>query len=238
MKTLSKNWITEGLIDFEYKKYMLLAYLQDVDKCFNQIKLYPQFSDLVFHYQNLETVKKSQTLMREHFPKELTGTDLNQYTLVYKKLIQDDAFMKEIEEIIAFALPEFKRYLDEGSLIYQHIEDKLEIEPIGITPLYPNFGYVFLVVPSEPEMRIFEYKVTIFESITERYRGLNLTFLESVKKSVVFSYESIKIDLIRRQKKFGNPATYVIASGIPCPVEETLLPITKRRLVKYLANAA
>jgi hypothetical protein len=30
MGTLSENWLTEGLIDFEYKKYVLLGYLQKV----------------------------------------------------------------------------------------------------------------------------------------------------------------------------------------------------------------
>lgn len=31
MKTLNHNWLTEGLIDFEYKKYILLSYLQEVN---------------------------------------------------------------------------------------------------------------------------------------------------------------------------------------------------------------
>ena len=28
MKNLEKDWLTQGLIDFEYKKYILLSYLQ------------------------------------------------------------------------------------------------------------------------------------------------------------------------------------------------------------------
>ena len=28
MEKLSKDWLTQGLIDFEYKKYVLMAYLQ------------------------------------------------------------------------------------------------------------------------------------------------------------------------------------------------------------------
>ena len=39
MKTLSETWFAEGFIDFELKKYTLLAYLQEVTKFFNENKL-------------------------------------------------------------------------------------------------------------------------------------------------------------------------------------------------------
>ena len=41
MPKLSKDWITEKHIDFEYKKYVLLAYLQEVEKHFEMTSLYP-----------------------------------------------------------------------------------------------------------------------------------------------------------------------------------------------------
>jgi hypothetical protein len=31
MVELKQDWLTDGIIDFEYKKYMLLAYLQQVE---------------------------------------------------------------------------------------------------------------------------------------------------------------------------------------------------------------
>ena len=57
---LSKNWITEGIIDFEYKKYILLAYLQHIKSEFDERKLYPMLSDLFFHYQNLLQFKENK----------------------------------------------------------------------------------------------------------------------------------------------------------------------------------
>ena len=53
MKTLSHTWFAEGYIDFELKKYTLLAYLQQIHKEFNQNKLYPQLSDIIFHHNNI-----------------------------------------------------------------------------------------------------------------------------------------------------------------------------------------
>ena len=53
MKTLSETWFAEGYIDFELKKYMLLAYLQEINKGFTENKLYPQLADIIFHYNNV-----------------------------------------------------------------------------------------------------------------------------------------------------------------------------------------
>ena len=39
MKQLNPNWLTEGWVDFEYKKYLLLAYLQKVSIDFDERKL-------------------------------------------------------------------------------------------------------------------------------------------------------------------------------------------------------
>lgn len=50
MKQLSETWFAEGRIDFELKKYTLLAYLQEVNSHFNENKLYPQLADIIFHY--------------------------------------------------------------------------------------------------------------------------------------------------------------------------------------------
>ena len=48
MNNLSETWFAEGYIDFELKKYTLLAYLQQVNKYFNENKLYPQLADVIF----------------------------------------------------------------------------------------------------------------------------------------------------------------------------------------------
>jgi hypothetical protein len=50
MKKLEEDWLTKGLIDFEYKKYILLDYLQHIKEQFKERRLYPFLSDLVFHY--------------------------------------------------------------------------------------------------------------------------------------------------------------------------------------------
>ena len=37
MQALGVNWIIEGTVDFEYKKYILLAYLQEINRHFDKV---------------------------------------------------------------------------------------------------------------------------------------------------------------------------------------------------------
>ena len=97
MKQLSETWFAEGRIDFELKKYTLLAYLQEVNKYFNENKLYPQLADIVFHYNNIAAFRENKKYLQEHFPKKLSGIQLEKLQLLYEQLIQDDELMQELE---------------------------------------------------------------------------------------------------------------------------------------------
>ncbi len=234
MKKLDENWLTQGLIDFEYQKYVLLAYLQEVKGNFDSVRLYPHLSDLVFHYQNLKSLKENKELIFENFPKKITKADFEKLHLHYKKMIKDDDLMEELEEIILYALPQVKKLLQEGKDIYEYVEENLEISPVGITPLRHQEGYLLIQEQNMREMRVYEYQMTIFESANETFRAIHTQFLENIVKSIGNTFESIKIDLIRKYQKLPNPATYLIASKLSFPLDETLLPVAKRMLVKYV----
>src|ERR1700734_825177 len=96
MKTLSETWFAEGYIDFELKKYTLLAYLQQVNKYFDENKLYPQLADIIFHYNNLLAFKTNKQYLQEQFPKKFTGIQLQKLELLYGQMTEDDELMQEL----------------------------------------------------------------------------------------------------------------------------------------------
>lgn len=236
MKTLSNNWITEGLIDFEYKKYILLAYLKEVRTTFEEKKLYPVLSDLIFHYQNLTILKENKQLIKSSFPERLSQPDFNKLQIIYEDIIKDDAMMEEIESIISYAIPEITTQLSNGKDLYEKFESKLAISPIGLTPLYPDEGYLMVANSDTRMTRIYEYQITIFQNIDEKYRGVHTKFLEIQRRGISNTYEHMKVDLIKKYKKLPNPATYLIESKIEIPLDESLLPIAKRLLVKHIST--
>ena len=108
MERLSKDWLTQGLIDFEYKKYVLMGYLQTVKNSFGKVELYPFLADLVFHYRNLQALKENKALIRESFPKEISLEEFKKLEISYREMIADDSVMSELESIINFSLPLIK----------------------------------------------------------------------------------------------------------------------------------
>jgi hypothetical protein len=234
MKNLSENWITEGWIDFEYKKYLLLAYLQHVDGQFKEVKLYPPLADLIQHYSRLKSFEKNRDQIRSAFPKMLQGPDSNEFKFAYKPLVIDDEMMKQLEEIVAFSLPQLKNHIDEGKNIYDFLENEMKIEPIGISPLYQKEGYVFLSFDKSKEVFVYKYKVNLFQNSVDTFKGVMMQLVQKVRSSILNTYEQIKLDLIKTNRELPNPATYSICSKQQIPLEESFVPISKRLLLKMV----
>jgi hypothetical protein len=238
MKTLNDNWITEKHIDFEYKKYVLLAYLQEVNQNFDACKLYPVLSDLLTHYSNTLTFKENKNRIAGTFPKRITGFDLEQLQVQYEKLLEDDNLIQEIETIIAFSLPKFKYYLEEGKKIYDFIEDHLTITPVGVIPLHIQEGYLLLKDVGKNNVKAYLYNIRLFNTPKENYRAIYTHFMDEYRCSYNNTFENIKLHLIKNNKDLPNPATYAIDTDLAIPLEETYLPIAKRILVKYISQPA
>src|SRR5450432_1855596 len=109
IKSLSETWFAEGYIDFELKKYTLLAYLQHVNSYFNQNKLYPQLADIIFHYNNIVAFRENRKFLQEHFPRQLTEVNLKKLQLEYERMIEDDEMMKELEDIVHYSADKIKK---------------------------------------------------------------------------------------------------------------------------------
>jgi hypothetical protein len=234
MAELSKNWITEKVVDFEYKKYLLLAYLQEVAKHFEAVKLYPHLSELVGHHRQALLIRENLHYLEQLFPHKLKKLDMENLRTVYEKIIEDDSLMEEIESIVNFSIPQFEKHLMEGKKIFDFVEEHTHIFPVGVIPLNNNEGYLFICERKSNRTNVYEYSITIFEQPEERYRGIHTSFIKSFSKSFSTSYESIKTDLIRKYHNLPNPAVYAVEPEMDFPLEQTLLPVAKRVVVKFV----
>lgn len=238
MKTLSETWFAEGYIDFELKKYTLLAYLQQVTKYFNESKLYPQLSDVIFHYNNLQALKENKKFLQEQFPKKLTGVQIEKLQLLYEQIIEDDELMQELEDIINYSADKLKTTISNGTEIYEFVEDKLNIFPVGLVPLDTHEGYFFLSEGSHRITMVYQYKLSFFEKHDEKYRAMRTEYVNEWERNIVNTYENIKAELLRNKRDLPNPAVYSIETELSFPISETLLPVAKRSLVRYISKAA
>ncbi|MBS1643147.1 MAG: hypothetical protein JST94_02955 [Bacteroidetes bacterium] len=236
MKTLSQTWFADGYIDFELKKYTLLAYLQEVNKYFTENKLYPQLADVIFHYNNIIAFKENKKYLQEHFPKKLTGIQLQQLQILYESMIEDDDLMCELEDIINYSATTMKETINSGSEIYEFVENKINIEPVGIIPLENKEGYFFLCEGKAKNTWVYQYRLSMFEKHDAKYRSIKTEFIDVWQHNYVNSYQNIKSELLKNRSEMPNPAVYAVETNMSFPIEETLLPVAKRSLVRYITN--
>lgn len=234
MRNLSDNWISEGWIDFEYKKYILLAYLKNVEDEFKSVKLYPPLAELIKHHQKLEQLDKNRHQIKSAFPREIHSLNLKKLAINYKDKTQEDEVMKHLSEIIAYSKPKLKKQIEEGKSIYNFIEDQLEIEPVGLSALYQKEGYALVSSGLSKDVWVYRYKIDLFENSRDKYRGIALGFIAVFKRSLTNTYHRIKLDLIRSFADLPNPSTWRIHSKHEVPLQESLLPVSKRLLLRNI----
>jgi hypothetical protein len=151
-------------------------------------------------------------------------------------MIEDDELMKELEEIIHYSANEIKTTIQTGAEIYEFVENKLSIEPVGLIPLDVNEGYLLIKDAQVNATAVYQYRLTIFEKHDEKYRGIHTDYIHKWHRTVSNSPENIKHELIKNRKELPNPAVYNIETELAYPLEETLLPIAKRTFVKFISQ--
>lgn len=234
MERLSKDWITEKHIDFEYKKYVLLAYLHHVDASFRSVKLYPALADLIEHYKTAKAIKENKRNIASHFPQRLKGIGGETFRLEYEKVIEDDKLMIELESILDFSLPKFTEWLHEGKQLYDFLEHEIHMNQVGLLPLDASIGYLFLKDASA-NTQVYCFTVSLFEQPDAVWRGVHTEFIRTYSRNISHTFEAIKSELISGNKKLPNPAVFAAETGLKIPIEETFLPIAKRMLIKEVS---
>mgnify|MGYP006928220114 CR=1 FL=1 len=234
MEALKKDWITEGLIDFEYKKYLMLAYMQHVDGFFSKSMLYPALADLVEHYNQMNALRGMQSALSDKFPKTITGISEKKNSWTFESTFVEPDELKSIAEIVDFALPHFENKISDGKNIYEFVEASLSLDPVGVLPLYKDEGYVLLHDDHDGDVLIYRYRSSLIEGPNEQYRGLKTDFLRRERMSLGRTFETIKVSLTRQFADLPNPATWLISSALKFPLVETFLPVTKRLLMRQL----
>jgi hypothetical protein len=234
MENIHQQWLTEKHTDFEYKQYVLLAYLKKINDEFEAKRLYPAIDFLKEQFDHLNALKISLSLLENKLSKSVKSIDIQNYKLVYQSVCEDDKMIHDITAIIDFALPKIEKLLQKGQKIIDELEQKIEISPVGLTPLICKEGYLLLSTSHEIKTKVFSYQLTFYENSRVNYRGMHTQFINDYDKSITSTHEFMKLDLIRNNQYLPNPATYLVVSELNLPLEFTFLPVAKIKLAKII----
>ena len=82
--------------------------------------------------------------------------------------MEDDALMTELEQILSFAIPTLRNTLNQGRGLYEQVEEQLQVEPIGICPLYADDGYLLITERTKKTTQVYQYRGLAYARLGSR----------------------------------------------------------------------
>lgn len=239
MFKLSENWLTDGVMDVEYKQYLVLAYLRDVHHVFKTRILYPPFAELIEHHRRLKKIKYNLSEIKRA-NSEIKGIDLQNMRLIYGTNNNDDETINTIiDDILDFTIPRMEKEIVYGKKIFDEIESKLKYNTVGIQPLRKDRGYFFIQDYPSSDFYAYRYEVSALYMQTEEgdvpVKSLKTEYISTYTLSLSKSLTSIKQEVISKYPDIPNPAVYSFFPGDVASIEYTVLPIVKRMIIKFVA---
>ncbi len=237
MDALNLELFTSAVDDVERTQYEILAGLQEAESAFEEKRVYPHLGRLVHLHGALMTVLARTEEFRTPETGEITGIDWEEKSITYEWPELEDTEMDVVEDLIRWALPKIKGAIEEGRSVYEHVEDNMELETVGIVPSYVQEGYLMVPESEADVLHVLRYELSIIQDEGEKHRALRTTHCKTVEQEGVDVHpSSIKLDLLEERRDLPNPATYFSNTALDVPYQETLLPVVKRRLIRHLAT--
>ncbi len=224
--------------DLETNQYMILGGIKEYQNELNRKKVYPSLSKLIELDTFLGDIVENKNKMFDAFPKEIVRYDLENKKIILEPVDKSPEKVDFVFNLIQWALPILRQTIEEAIVLYEFVEKNLEIDNVGILPLYKNEGY--FIVPDNlfSTLQVFRFECSLFSADSEKYRSLRTKLIEEYEKNFIQkSPELIKLDLINRFKELPNPATFLCETDLDFPFNETIFPIAKRKLMHKVAAA-
>ena len=233
---LNPEWMLKEPLDFEYNKYTLLDYIQKCEKGFDKLEIYPDFVEISLHLANLQSLVKENTLLLTNKKFESCDDEILVKELTPKK--PRELTQEEEEELVKTLKFSNSRLFDAfnvaksiWNLAYDNID--LYIKKNRKT-IATGHGYVFYYNKIDTKLFVWEYEI----KKTKGDNGNHKTYLTPIYDG---SSEDLLVpDIIEtfstwnQTEYFKSLPIFEIQSSQNFPMEQTLVPMIKRKITSYI----
>jgi len=227
-------------IDLQHKQYVILSYLQKLDKNLNNFKLYPQFQEISLHLASINLlIEKGQYLTMNRTLKdpddEILISDL---VPVDCPLLTKEEIL-EVYHVCKYASTKLTDYFNHAKAIWDVVNDTVSIEAVlNKKNIEPKEGLFFLD---------YKDKTLLYEFIIKPIKKNALETKCHIKKIAECTKDEFK-DKLKEVKKpliknlqdenvHKNLILFTIHHSSDYPLKETLLPIAKRKIMNYMIQS-
>lgn len=233
---LNPEWLLKEPIDFEYNKYTLLGYLQKCEERFNNFEIYPDFIELSLHVANIQTIFKENKFFLTNKKFDSCDDEILLGDLLPKNiraLTSDEKI--ELSQTLRFSMDRLLDAFNFGKSIWGLAFENINIfVRRNIENISNGQGYSFFYKKDTNEILFWEFymkknknynyqKKIIFKEI---YRGNSTEYRLS---EIIENFSSFN-----KTKFYKNIPIFEIKSSQLFPIEQTLVPIMKRKIQTYI----
>jgi hypothetical protein len=237
---MDTNWLFQEPIDMEHKEYVLLNFLQKIDKNLNNFKLYPQFQEISLHLANVNLLlEKGQYLTLNRKLKdpddEILLSDLmaNPVPLLTKEEIS------ELYNICKVSNEKLTDYFNHAKAIWDIVNDTVSINPILNKKNIDNKQGLFFLEYNGKTM-LYEFMVKpIKKGATENKCHIKKV-ADCNRNEIEQKLKEVKRPLIKDiQDKdiHSHLIIFNVNHNNTYPLMETLLPVAKRKIMNYMIQS-
>ena len=236
---MDTNWLFQEPIDLEHKQYVLLSYFQKLNERFDKFEVYPSFIELSLHFANVRTMIGENRMLStdkrfEYYDDELLVSDLKYNEI--PELNSEDTI--QYQEILKYTAPKIYDYFNIAKSIWGLVNEGVSVTlRRNKNELSKKSGYFYFNNKTEKTIYVWEYKLKKTKGTTE-YRNFANLIYSGPKDSLTLS------DIITNFSKWNKPdentkyPIFEVSGGEEYPLEQTLLPIFKRRVLSYINQSS
>lgn len=230
---LPSDWFLKDPIDFEHKEYVLNSFLMKVEEALSRGEIYPYFTEISLHMASIGSFLKSNKYV--FINTEITSIDdeIMLYQLKSKKTRKKFTTeeIEDIKQILEHSQEKLLQYFTicKGmwELTYQSTSIKLRKNKKNL-PLHNS--YVVYQDLFHKEVYVWEGK---FAEVSKKKHDTKIEF------NLIYKGQDKKFTEVIREFSDSKSLTYPIFEAFSTqnlPLEQTLLPLFKRKVQSYFTQ--
>lgn len=233
MNKLTVDIFISSLEDIEMAKYQILSVLKQYSKLFHQNKIYPYLAELIETGYILAKMVEQKPDLGNTSWDDLIQINLENTSEKYDSIFLTADELNEFFNLVNWALPLIEEIVDEGKIIYDFVEENIDILQENSAGGLKETGY--FLIPDNKYDILNVYYFELRDQITgqRQYHQLNTTHIDTLSK-VEASKQSFS-ELIKNYVFEPEKPAFYFRTELDFPFAETLLPIVKRKLTEKIA---
>lgn len=231
---METDWLFQGILDAEQKQYVLLDYFQKLNKYFDELKVYPMFIELSLHLGNMQTLLTQNKILYTDKTFKTPDDELLLTDLKLKDIpVLTEEETIEYKKIIESCQPQIHDYFNFAKSLWSVVFDSIKVKPKLNKHNFNNkIGFFYY---NDGDITYMWKYVTkkVYKVKNQEKTELTLIFKDNLKDLTVYDIIPKFSKTYEKNNESESPLFEVTCSN-EFPLEETLLPIFKRKILSYI----